>query len=101
MTTKEHLIIGICGLLVIVAFIAAGEAQAQDWTGHVEYPDVINYDLSLTEQQAQWVCEEYTAQRELPCVVVKIDDRVCYGYMDAKGQADSVHCFPMLETKGE
>ena len=85
MSIKEHCIITAVVLVLMLAFIAAGEAA--------DMPEVVDHDLSMTEQEVTWVCEEYVAQQEKPCTVVKIGDRICYAYMELDGSSQPVQCF--------
>jgi hypothetical protein len=85
MSIKEHAIMTAVVLTLMLAFIFAGEAA--------DLPEVVDHDITMTEQEATWVCEEYVAQREKPCTVVNIDDRICYAYMELDGSSQPVQCF--------
>jgi len=95
-TIREHHVIGLAALAIILAFLWAGETQAQQWTGHVVYPKVIDHPGGKSIMEVTAICED-AVQEEVACAVVTIDDKVCFAYMDEYGHADWVNCFPEIE----
>jgi len=82
---KEHAIITACVLAIVMAF--------NQLLGTEALPEVIDYDMEMSEWEVQGICEEYVEQQQKPCTVVKIDDRICYAYQELDGTSHPVHCF--------
>jgi len=56
-------------------------------------PAVETHDVVLELVDVQAICEQRVEEAELPCVVVTMDEKVCFAFLDERGESSTVHCF--------
>lgn len=65
----------------------------------IAVPQVQDHTTPLPKSAVVEVCEQRVAADNLPCAVVEIDERVCFAFLDVRGESSTVHCFPLLEVE--
>ena len=65
----------------------------------MDIPAVEQHDVALSFADVIAVCEQRVAEANRPCATVKIDDKVCFAFLDFEGNSTTVHCFINREAK--
>ena len=61
-------------------------------------PEVTHRDVAMSLENVYSICQIYMDKREKPCSIVKIDDKVCYAFMNLKAETvGNVQCFKLKD----
>ena len=91
---KRILLTRLGGIAFLVVFgtlyVCSANAQPEH---RCELPKVVNNQESKTEQEVHIICQEYVGEEEKPCAVIRLDERICYAYVELDGSSHPIQCY--------
>ena len=62
----------------------------------MELPAVEHHDGYMHEYEAIEICQAYVKAASLPCTVIRIDEEVCYAFVQQDGEVSKVQCYKLI-----